>query len=156
MTCKNNQLPDRRINRGVIQTCFVWLGVALVALMSTLLAAGELSETSESKPGESVLIEETGELSEALLAEIKALYVMDADPDYGEYLANECASCHSPKPTDSTAVPNIYGLDKEVTIANLVKYREGIRTNTTMTGVARALSGDDIAALAAYLADYQP
>ena len=88
------------------------------------------------------------------LADILAL---DADLDFGEYLAGECSACHNPNSNTAalSAVPNIHGADEQSLVENLLAYRTGERENSTMRGVAGGLSNDEIAALAAYLASLE-
>jgi cytochrome c len=79
------------------------------------------------------------------------LLALEGDPDYGEYLASECVSCHQAKGTDE-GIPAIVGWPEDDFKAALHGYRIGARPNPAMQLVARALTDEDIAALAAWFA----
>ena len=72
-----------------------------------------------------------------------------SSPEYGEYLASDCKTCHKVKGS-SPGVPLISGVDrKDLTIA-LHAYKQKIRKNPVMQMMANRLSNEDIAALAIY------
>ena len=73
------------------------------------------------------------------------------DIELGRYLATECMTCHRAA-TAGNAIPNIFGM-AEITFAEIVKgYRDGKRSNPVMQNIARRLTDEEIAALAAYFA----
>lgn len=53
-------------------------------------------------------------------------------------------------------VPNILGINPEVFIGALKDYRDGVRANPVMASVARSLTEDEMAALAAYFHSAKP
>lgn len=81
-------------------------------------------------------------------AEVDAVLALEADPDYGEYLAGECLTCH--KPAGSDNIPAIHGQDPALIIGALIEYKNKTRENETMRSVAGALGNDEMAAIAAY------
>ncbi|WP_282608982.1 c-type cytochrome [Pelagibius sp. Alg239-R121] len=73
------------------------------------------------------------------------------DLELGEYLAQECTSCHQPQQEDS-GIPSFHRLDQAEFIEAMADYRDGFRENHAMEMVARSFSDEDIAALAAWFA----
>lgn len=73
------------------------------------------------------------------------------DPDYGEYLAQECTTCHS---EDGAAggVPPIEGIEPGYFREAMAEYLSGERENAAMASVARSLGDEELAALAAWFA----
>jgi cytochrome c553 len=71
--------------------------------------------------------------------------------DYGEYLSGECMSCHRACATPA-AIPALRPLSADRIVEALREYQSGKRTNPVMVSVARALSEEQISALAAYFA----
>lgn len=69
--------------------------------------------------------------------------------DYGEYLSGECVSCHGGRATPSP-IPALESLSSDRIVEALREYRSGKRANPVMVSVARALSEEQIGALAAY------
>ncbi len=61
--------------------------------------------------------------SSVLLASNEAAEILaiDADFDYGEYLAGECSSCHNPRASDDSTVPKIHGASRESIICSHIK-----------------------------------
>ncbi|QHQ36909.1 c-type cytochrome [Algicella marina] len=76
---------------------------------------------------------------------------LQADKEFGEYLASECLTCHR---TDGTSkgIPSITNLPMESFADALRAYRRGERSNSAMQTVAARLSDEEIAALAAFFA----
>lgn len=68
---------------------------------------------------------------------------------YGEYLSGECMSCHRAGGAASP-VPSLSALGAGRIADALREYKSGKRTNPVMVSVAKALSEDQISALAAY------
>jgi len=67
---------------------------------------------------------------------------LDADTEYGEYLAGECTTCHNVQQTlgekGDSGVPGIHGATRESLISDLLAYRSGEKDNTTMQGVTQS------------------
>jgi cytochrome c len=78
------------------------------------------------------------------------------DIAYGEYLAGECASCHSAEVVAGSNVPVIQGVSANYLVRALLEYQSGVRENSTMKNVVVALGDEDIAGLAHYLATQIP
>lgn len=88
------------------------------------------------------------EMSDALLA-------IEGDPEWGAFLAAECAACHRSDGGDD-GIPSITGWPEAGFAAVLNAYRTGQRPNPTMQVIAGRLSDDEIAALAAHFAQLPP
>lgn len=82
-------------------------------------------------------------------SEVKQILAVEADVDYGEYLAGECLTCHQAADTDSP-VPKIHGRPAEFIISMLLAYRDGRRENETMQTVAKGLGQEEMASLGLY------
>ncbi len=78
-----------------------------------------------------------------------------ADLAYGEYLSSQCVGCHLPT-SAAGGIPNIHGLDEAHFVKALGEYASGTRDNQTMASVSRALSDEEIEALAAFFASRRP
>jgi cytochrome c553 len=72
----------------------------------------------------------------------------------GAQLASQvCAACHGEKGVSETAAtPSLAGQTSYAIYKQLHDYRSGARSNAHMTGVAKSLSVDDLASIAAYYA----
>lgn len=82
-------------------------------------------------------------------AEVNAVLSIKADPEYGQYLAGECLTCHSAASSDES-IPGIDGRDAAYIVSALIEYKNKTRESETMQSVAGALGNDEMAALAAY------
>lgn len=91
----------------------------------------------------------------ALANNAEEILALEADSEYGEYLAGECSACHNPNTADGSAVPQIHGVEALTVIEKLLAYRDGTLENTTMQGIAVGLADDEIAAIAAYLSGFK-
>lgn len=89
-------------------------------------------------------------------AEVKRVLNVSRDIAYGEYLAGECASCHSATVAAGSNVPVIHGAAADYLVRALLEYRSGVRQNTTMKSVTGALGDEEIAVLAHYLETQKP
>ena len=75
---------------------------------------------------------------------------VEADRDYGEYLAGECMTCHNGQDTN---IPVIKGKERVYIVDALIEYKDLTRSNETMRSIAGSMGKDEIAALAAYYSD---
>ncbi len=73
-----------------------------------------------------------------------------ADRALGEYLSAECATCHAGTAPKAGAIPTLAGMPADQFTALIMTYRSGIRDNAAMRNIAKQLSEEDVAALAAY------
>lgn len=80
---------------------------------------------------------------------------MEGDPDYGEYLAGECVTCHQAS-GHADGIPSIVGLPKEYFVTALFEYSTNVRSNDVMKLRVANLSNEEIAALAAYFSSLDP
>jgi len=79
-----------------------------------------------------------------------------ADWALGEYLSAECASCHAGSAPKASAIPALAGMSADQFTALMMAYRRGDRENAAMRNVARQLSEEEVAALAAYYQGLKP
>ncbi len=84
--------------------------------------------------------------------QLAAVLQIEADKDYGEYLAGECAACHAPSGGDGS-IPRIHAKAKDYLASALLEYKNLQRPNEVMRGVTAALTNDEIAALATYFSE---
>lgn len=80
-----------------------------------------------------------------------------AGPDvaYGEYLSNECVTCHQ-RTGNYNGIPSITGWPQDTFVQALNSYRWRERKNPIMQTIADNLSEDDMTALAAYFESLGP
>lgn len=83
-----------------------------------------------------------------------AILALKGDPEYGEYLASECKTCHQVS-GDNDGIPGINGWPTEDFIVAMYGYKEKLRPHPVMQMMAGRLSGEEIAALAAYFKDLE-
>ncbi len=76
------------------------------------------------------------------------------DPDYGEYLASECTTCHQRSGADE-GIPSITHWPVEDFVIAMHAYKRKIRPHPVMQMMAGRLSDEEIAALAAYFKDLE-
>ncbi|MCC5971477.1 MAG: c-type cytochrome [Pararhodobacter sp.] len=76
---------------------------------------------------------------------------LEGDREWGEYLASECTTCHR-RDGAAQGIPSITHWPEERFVVAMHAYREGLRPHQVMQSVARRLTDEDIAALAAYFA----
>jgi len=82
-------------------------------------------------------------------AEVRDILQIDADAEYGEYLAGNCLTCHS-SPGATGSVPPIIGLPADYFIDALLAYQQGERTNSIMQSMSETLGVEELAALARF------
>jgi cytochrome c len=80
---------------------------------------------------------------------------MEGDPEYGEYLAGECVTCHQAS-GHADGIPSIVGLPKDYFVTSLFEYLNNVRSNDVMKLRVANLSNEEIAALAAYFSSLEP
>ncbi len=120
-------------------------------------ASGERKHASMSGTAMSLSEEDMLDIT-AYLSEIKFSENIDqneafGDPVAGKKKAENCASCHGKKgKSKSPGFPNLIGQYENYLIHTLQQYRNGKRTNAMMTGMAAALSDEDIENIAAFYA----
>ena len=88
--------------------------------------------------------------------EVERVLNVSTDIAYGEYLAGQCAACHSATVVSGSNVPVIHGAAADFLVRALLGFRAGVRENTTMKNVASALGDEEIAVLAHYLESQSP
>lgn len=95
-----------------------------------------------------------------MLAAISGAEAQEDPVAAGRALSAPCATCHG---SDGMAVmpiyPNLAGQNEAYLVNALESYRAGLRQGPTaglMTPIAKTLSDEDIAALAAYYASLTP
>ncbi|WP_397543317.1 c-type cytochrome [Roseovarius salis] len=80
------------------------------------------------------------------------ILALEGDPEYGEYLATECLTCHK---ADGSAegIPSITRWPEEDFVVAMHAYKNKLRPHPVMQMMAGRLSNEEIAALAAYFKD---
>ena len=78
-----------------------------------------------------------------------AILAIEGDPEYGEYLSAECTTCHQASGADE-GIPSITNWPREDFVVALHAYKNAHRPHPVMQLIARNLSDEEIAALAAY------
>lgn len=84
------------------------------------------------------------ELPEEVLA-------LKGDPEFGEYLASECQTCHRSDGADE-GIPSITQWPEEHFVLAMHAYKQKLRPHPVMQMMAGRLTEEEIAALAAYFA----
>lgn len=81
-----------------------------------------------------------------------AILALVGDPEYGEYLATECLTCHQ---ADGSAkgIPSITRWPEDDFVVAMHAYKNKLRPHPVMQMMAGRLSNEEIAALAAYFKD---
>lgn len=82
------------------------------------------------------------------------ILAIQGDPDYGEYLSNECLTCHR---ADGAAegIPGITLWPEEDFVVAMHAYKRKLRPHPVMQMMAGRLNNEEIAALAAYFAQLE-
>ena len=80
---------------------------------------------------------------------------MEGDPEYGEYLAGECVTCHQAT-GHADGIPSIVGLPRDYFVTSLFEYLNNVRSNDVMKLRVANLGNEEIAALAAYFSSLDP
>lgn len=83
-----------------------------------------------------------------------AILALQGDPEYGEYLSNECLTCHQ---VDGSAagIPSITQWAEEDFVVAMHAYKRKLRVHPVMQMMAGRLSDEEIAALAAFFKDLE-
>lgn len=101
-----------------------------------------------------------GVLALALASPLPSAADSDDEAAAGKALSTTCATCHGANGIATLPIyPNLAGQNEKYLVAALKAYRDGNRTGGTaglMMPVAKALSDEDIAALARYYASLEP
>lgn len=72
------------------------------------------------------------------------------DRELGEYLSNQCTTCHQISGKSTGAIPPIIGWPEDQFVAVIQSYKEGVRDNETMRTISHRFSNEEIEALASY------
>jgi len=83
-----------------------------------------------------------------------AILALEGDPEYGEYLSNECLTCHQ---SDGSAegIPSITNWPTDDFVVAMHAYKRKLRPHPVMQMMAGRLNDEEIAALAAYFKDIE-
>ena len=82
------------------------------------------------------------------------ILALKGDPEYGEYLSNECLTCHLPDGS-AEGIPSITQWPEEDFVVAMHAYKRKLRPHPVMQMMAGRLNEDEIAALAAYFKDLE-
>ncbi len=97
------------------------------------------------------MIKKTTILLTASLLVVSANSMAAGDAAAGKVKAAVCAACHGANGISATDLwPNLKGQKAAYLVKQLKAFKDGSRKDPTMTGMAAALSDEDIANLAAY------
>lgn len=77
------------------------------------------------------------------------ILAIQGDAAYGEYLSGQCRACHNSSDADD-GIPSISGHSPEYFVTVMQAYKQGAREHPVMSMLARRLSNEEIAGLAAY------
>lgn len=80
------------------------------------------------------------------------ILALEGDPEYGEYLASECLTCHRSDGT-SEGIPSITLWPADDFVVAMHAYKRKLRPHPVMQMMAGRLNDEEIAALAAYFKD---
>ena len=80
-----------------------------------------------------------------------AILAIQGDPEYGEYLSNECLTCHRADGT-TEGIPSITLWPQDDFVVAMHAYKRKLRPHPVMQMMAGRLNDEEIAALAAYFA----
>ena len=83
-----------------------------------------------------------------------AILAIVGDPEYGEYLASECMTCHQTSGAND-GIPGINGWPTEDFVVAMHAYKQKLRPHPVMQMMAGRLSAEESAALAAYFEDLE-
>ena len=78
-----------------------------------------------------------------------AILALQGDPEYGEYLAGDCTTCHQ-RDGEDAGIPSITNWPVEDFVVAMHAYKRKLRPHPVMQMMAGRLSDEEIAALAAY------
>ncbi len=93
----------------------------------------------------------------AVLSEVKLspeILALVGDPEYGEYLASECTTCHQKDGSDQ-GIPSIVLWPAEDFVIAMHAYKTKVRSHPVMQMMAGRLDDEEIAALAAYFGNLE-
>ena len=82
------------------------------------------------------------------------ILALQGDPEYGEYLASECQTCHQSSGAND-GIPGIVGWPTEDFVVAMHAYKRKLRPHPVMQMMAGRLNDEEIAALAAYFKDLE-
>lgn len=77
------------------------------------------------------------------------IMAIKGDAEYGEYLSGECLTCHQPSGANK-GIPSIIGWPTEDFVIAMHAYKSQSRKHPVMRMIARRLSDEEIASLAAF------
>lgn len=78
------------------------------------------------------------------------------DKELGEYLSNQCTTCHQLSGKSVGGIPPIIGWPEDQFLAIMQSYKEGVRENETMRTISHRFTNEEIEALAAYFGSLKP
>ena len=82
------------------------------------------------------------------------ILAIQGDPEYGEYLASECMTCHQSSGAND-GIPGISGWPTEDFVVAMHAYKRKLRPHPVMQMMAGRLSNEEIAAIAAFFKDLE-
>lgn len=83
-----------------------------------------------------------------------AILAIQGDPEYGEYLASECKTCHQSSGAND-GIPSITLWPTEDFVVAMHAYKRKLRPHPVMQMISGRLNAEEIAALATYFKDLE-
>lgn len=114
-----------------------------------------LSKASSAKPAENPVKPVYIPPSDEARSFADVVLAVKGDPEYGEYLASECVTCHQ-QTGHAEGIPSIVGLPQDYFVQALFEYKTNVRRNEVMKLRVINLNNEEIAALAAYFSKLEP
>ena len=114
-----------------------------------------LCQASSAKPAENPAKPTYIPPSDAARSFTDVVLAQKGDPEYGEYLAGECVTCHQ-QSGHAEGIPSIVGLPEDYFVHALFEYKTNVRQNEVMKLRVINLNNEEIAALAAYFGKLEP
>jgi len=128
-------------------TLLLLLGLAAFCMVCAVFAKESADNNANDKTQVNVAAG-----SEENAEQLALVLNIEADSEYGAYLAGECSTCHTPGGGDGS-IPLIHAKSREYIASALLAYKNKQRASEVMRGVTAALTNEEIAALATYFSE---
>lgn len=92
----------------------------------------------------------SSEKNELNSEQLESVLAIEADAEFGAYLAGECLTCHTPTGANGN-IPQIHAKEKIYLASALLEYRNQQRENDVMRAITSVLTDEEIAAIVTYL-----
>jgi cytochrome c553 len=124
--------------------------VALAAPPASTPAPAPVGSVAASAPASSAA---AAKAAEAAFVKLKAVATKPGDAAAGQAKAAACGACHGMDGNSTDPqYPKLAGQNKQYIVAQLMRFKSGLRQNAIMSGMAAALSPQDMHDIGAYFA----